>query len=195
MRPTTQTCYDNKGKKFKYFRIYKDCPMRVPIRKPGKYSQRTTDPIMTADKLIALIKQLEKLKKRIRPGLIEEVKRLALMGDFSENAAYQIAKGRLRGLNQAIWEISEQIKKAAVIKPDQNCDFVRIGHWISLECQGKLSAYHLLGSAETDPLTGVISRSSPLGAALLGRRVGEIIKVQLPKGEKTYRITSIANSK
>jgi len=84
-------------------------PMRVPIRKPDKYLPVRPDPKMTRAKFDKLEADLERMKK-IRPHLAAEVKRLAAMGDFSENAAYQIAKGSLRGLNQRMLDVENQLR-------------------------------------------------------------------------------------
>src|SRR3989339_346867 len=92
--------------------------MQTPKRKLGKYSHLKPDPLLTAGKIIELQNKLKKMKKA-QPGLILEVKRLALDGDFSENAAYQIAKGRLRGLNQGMLDIENHLKSAIVIAPQK----------------------------------------------------------------------------
>ena len=164
--------------------------MQLPIRKPGKYTHLKPGAQMTEAKLYELEKKLAKLK-RAHPGLADEVKRLALMGDFSENAAYQIAKGRLRGLNQKILELEDQINRAVIIRPSQDTNAVRLGHQVTLESAGKQKTYLILGSAETNPKAGIISNSSPIGSALMGRRVGDKIKIKLAGSEMEYRIISI----
>ncbi|MFH0814829.1 MAG: hypothetical protein V1902_01950, partial [Candidatus Falkowbacteria bacterium] len=78
--------------------------MRVPTRRAEKNIKNTFDPFITQTKFDELKIKLEKLKKS-QPTAISEVQRLAEMGDFSENAAYQMAKGRLRGINQRILEL------------------------------------------------------------------------------------------
>ena len=90
--------------------------MRVPIRKPGKYTHDQPDLHLTRDKLNELTNELERLRTEIRPRAMKEVSRLAEMGDFSENAAYQIAKGRLRGMNERILDLEAAIGKVILIE-------------------------------------------------------------------------------
>jgi len=164
--------------------------MRVPIRKPDKYLRGKPDPRITRAKFNKLEAELEKMKK-IRPPLASEVKRLALMGDFSENAAYQIAKGRLRGLNQRMLDVEDQIARAEIIEPDKSKTAAGLGHFVTVKSAGRTKIFQILGSAETDPSSGVISYSSPLGAALLGRKIGETVTVKLANKTAEYTIIKI----
>jgi transcription elongation factor GreA len=148
------------------------------------------DSRITRAKFNKLAAELEKMKK-IRPPLASEVKRLALMGDFSENAAYQIAKGRLRGLNQRMLEVEDQIARAEIIEPDKNKTVAGLGHFVTVTSADQTKTFQILGSAETDPSSGVISYSSPLGAALLGRKIGETINVKLANKTVEYTIIKI----
>jgi transcription elongation factor GreA len=167
--------------------------MRVPTRKPGKYTGIKPDPKITAEKYAELKENLYRLKKHVQPKLAAEVHRLALMGDFSENAAYQIAKGRLRGINQRILDIEDHLKRAEIIKTPQNRGVVEVGLKVTVLVNGKEKTYLILGSSETDPSAGVISRNSPLGSALLGRKVGETVKVYLAQKEVEYKIIKVAS--
>jgi transcription elongation factor GreA len=128
--------------------------------------------------------------KKSRPPLIEEVKFHALNGDFSENAAYQIAKGRLRGLNQRIIETEDHLKNAVIIAPSQNGRVV-LGSRVTVEVNGKIKTFLILGSAETNPGQGVISRNSPIGSLLMGRRAGDRVKLKLKDRETEYEILKI----
>lgn len=164
--------------------------MQTPYRKAGKYSGLKPDPRITAEKYQDLRSSLEKLK-RAQPSAIEEVKRLALMGDFSENAAYQIAKGRLRGLNQRILDIEDHLKNAQIIEKPSDNERVRIGHRVRVSNDGKEREYLILGSSETNPDSGVISHNSPLGKFLLGRRVAEEGLLEINGQQKKYKILDI----
>jgi transcription elongation factor GreA len=146
--------------------------MQVPIRKPGKYTHAKPDPNLTTTKLAELKDKLNHLKK-IAPGAAEEVKRLAEMGDLSENAGYAVAKGRLRGINQRILELEDQLKHAQIITPAKGTARVQLGHRVTIEILGKQKTYLILGSTETNPSRGVISHNSPIGAALMSRAVGD----------------------
>lgn len=165
--------------------------MRVPIRKPGKYTHSKPDPNLTWEKFNELKDNLEKLKKVVRPRLAEEVKRLALAGDFSENAEYQIAKGQLRSINQRILEIGDHLRHAQVIKSPDNKDRVQLGHHVTVETNGKTKTYLILGSSETDPAAGIISHNSLIGSALVGHQVGDRVKVKLTNKEIEFKIIKI----
>lgn len=166
--------------------------MRLPIRKPDKYLRGKPDPRLTRRKYDELKRNLERLTKTVRPRLAEEVKRLASQGDFSENAGYQISKGRLRGINQRILEIEDLLARAEIIEPQNDSGSVRLGNIVTVEVSGRKKTYELLGSVETDPGRGVISVASPLGSALLGRRAGETAKIKLKDKEIEYKIINIA---
>lgn len=163
--------------------------MRTLDRKPGKYGQIKADPFLTLDKFQELEEQLARLKKS-QPVAAAEVARLAEMGDFSENFAYQHAKGLLRGINQRILELEHKLNQAEVIQPG-GMDTVEIGHTVTVECEGMQKTFQILGSTETDPQRGVISHNSPVGAALLGHKVGDVVQVTIVHEKREYHIITI----
>jgi len=165
--------------------------MRVPIRKGDKRLGQKPDPYLTEEKFIELKNKLEKLKNVSRPREAAEVRRLAEMGDFSENAGYQLSKGRLRGINQRIIDIENHLKVAVIIKANPNLKTVQIGSRVTLEKGGRQKIYTILGSSESDPLNSVISHGSPLGAALIGHFVGDKIKLMLADKELEYIIKQV----
>ncbi|MBU1203130.1 GreA/GreB family elongation factor [Patescibacteria group bacterium] len=165
--------------------------MRVPIRKGGQYTFMKSDPFMTAEKLAELKVSLEKLKKHIQPELAKEVKRLALMGDFSENAAYQIAKGRLRSTNERISRLTKQISSAQIIEPNKKNQVVQIGSVVTVEVNTQTKNFQILGSLESDPAKGVISHVSPLGQELLGKKIGDIVELKREDQTIKYKIIKI----
>jgi transcription elongation factor GreA len=164
--------------------------MQVPHRKPGKFTHLKPDPLLTEAKFTELEKKLEHLKK-IRPGLAADVSRFAQFGDFSENVEYQIAKGKLRGVNQGIIDLENHLKHAVVFKPQEQTDTVELGHRVTIESEGKQKKYQILGSSEIDLKKGIISYSSPMGAALLGKEVGDVVSVKLANREVEYTIIKI----
>lgn len=164
--------------------------MRVPIRKPGKFTHSKLDSQITEDKFLSLKAELIKLVKQILPHATQEVKRLAEMGDFSENAAYQMAKGRLRHINQTISDLKTQLAGAEIIKPTNNQN-IQIGHRVTITSKNNSKTYLILGSAETDPNKGVISYLSPIGSKLLGRKLGDNIVITTNKVEINYLISKI----
>ena len=165
--------------------------MRVPFRRPGQYALIKPDRYLTAAKFEELQARLKKLLA-LRPVAIEEMQKYASDGDFSENAPYQIAKGRLRGINQKILEIEDALRHAEIIKNDQAKNIVQLGCHVTVEINNQTKAYQILGSAETDPTAGIISHRSPIGAALIGHSVGELIKIKINNKEIDCRIIKIA---
>lgn len=162
--------------------------MRVPTRRADKIPKESFDPNITQNKYDQLKRKLEDLLHTQRPKLSLEVQRLAEMGDFSENAAYQTAKWKLRGVNRRIDDIESSLKYANIIY--RNTDgTVSIGSTVFIENLGQIKTYKILGSTETDPAKGIISHNSPLGQALLDHAVGDIIKI--PSSLKEYKIISI----
>ena len=168
--------------------------MQVPRRKSGKYTHLKPDPHLTAAKFTELQDKLDRLKRVSRPPAIEEVRRLAELGDFSENAAYQLAKGRLRAINERILELEDHLKRAEIIEPTADTRTVQLGHRVTIRIAGQQKTYLILGSSETDPLRGVISHHSPIGAALIGRRVGDVVNINTKKQVIECQIVKIASA-
>lgn len=164
--------------------------MQTPYRKLGKYALQPNDPYLSQDKFLSLQKDLEQLLKQ-RPFLASEVGRLAELGDFSENVEYQLAKGKLRGLNSAISKIENQLRNAVVINNKDNKHFVDLGSIVIVRVNGKAKQYEILGSSESDPDNGVISHTSPIGQILMGKIVGEKVVLKLKDREVEYEILEI----
>lgn len=165
--------------------------MQIPKRKLGRYANIKPDFHLTKIKFNELNNKLEKLKFN-QPYVAKEVRRLAEMGDFSENAAYQIAKGCLKGINQRILEIENYLNQAVIIKSIENTEAVQLGHRVTIEAAGKQKTYLILGSSETDPFKNIISHHSLIGSALMNRKVGDKIKIQTTNKEIEYKIIKIA---
>jgi len=165
--------------------------MRVPIRKPGKHTHEKPDPHITQEKYNEMKQNLEKMLKQVRPRLSKEVKRLALMGDFSENAAYSIAKGKLRGLNQRILEVEDHLRRAIIIKKGGSSSSVKLGNTVVVEVDGVEKHYTILGSSEVDLEERIISHNSPLGKALMNRRVGDNYSAVIGTKKKNFNILKV----
>jgi len=139
------------------------------------------------------LKQLEDKRDRLAramPALIAETQRTAAYGDRSDNAEYKQAKGALRHANIQVMTVMEQLNRAVLIPEGKNVSgVVQLGSTVTVESEsGKKKTFQILGSHETNPGAGRISNQSPLGAALIGKKIGEIVKIKLPSGVQTYRI-------
>lgn len=166
--------------------------MQVPRRKPGKWTQHQADAFLTREKYQELERTLDRLKNHARRAAAADVARYAELGDFSENAEYQAAKGKLRGINHRILVIENQLRQAVIIAPRGPSDVVAVGCAVTVESNGRERVFHILGSTESDPSAGVISHISPIGAALIGHRVGEQVTVKLADRDVVYEIRAIA---
>ncbi|NCB20524.1 MAG: transcription elongation factor GreA [Clostridia bacterium] len=160
--------------------------MRVPIRKGDERIFANKDYYLTKQRYQAIELEITRLKE-YRPKLAVEVKRLAEMGDFSENAGYQMAKGKIRGLNQRLLNLEDQLKKAEIIEISNDLSLVQIGHTVKLKIDSKHKTYTILGASESDPKNGIISHLSPLGSALLGKKEGDTVMIKNNK----YKIIEI----
>ena len=163
--------------------------MQLPYRKPDKYTHIPNDPVMSGHKFAELKDELEILKKK-KPHAAQEVARLAELGDFSENVEYQQAKGRLRGILNAITKIEFQLNQAEIIEPNASGTVV-VGSTVTVEVDGKEKTYTILGSSETDPTKHIISYTSPLGSVLLGKHVGETFEEEIGTVKKTISIVNV----
>lgn len=164
--------------------------MRVPTRKSDKIPVKEKDYFFSGEKYKELECKLERLKEK-RPIEAREVKRLAEMGDFSENAGYQLAKSRLRGINQRILDLEDMLKKAEIINVKEDTSVVQVGHQVTFMVKNETKTYRILGGSETNPDKGIISHLSPLGSKLLNKKIGNKIKVGPPGKEKIYQIIKI----
>jgi len=162
--------------------------MQVPQRKPGKYSNLTADPHITQKKKNELEDELASLLKK-RPKAASEVQRLSELGDFSENAEYQLAKGKLRGMNRRILVLEDHLNRAIVVQQSKS-DQIQLGDTVTLTMDGEDKTYTILGPSETDPSKNIISHLSPIGSALIGKRVDDVFEIEIAGNQKQCKIFS-----
>lgn len=159
---------------------------------------RETGPVyLTEEGLERLKARLLKLKKLL-PALIDETQKAAAYGDRSDNAEYKEAKHSLRRTEGQILSIEDRLKRVEVIKTDESLKgIVQIGSTVALrKADGTLKIFEILGRFETDPGSGSISNESPLGQAILGKKLGDKFNFKLPSGaEVGYEIAEVDNLK
>jgi transcription elongation factor GreA len=138
--------------------------------------------------------ELERLKTKIRRRISEEIGKARALGDISENAEYDAAK-EAQGLNEKrILEIEYKLTNAEIIDESRmSSDEALIGATVKLldMATNDKESYTLVSEAESDFAKGRISVSSPVGKALLGRKQGEIVTIEVPAGVLRYKITEI----
>ena len=146
---------------------------------------------MTEKGLKALKEQLDELKNVKRPKLVERLANARAEGDLKENSDYQNAKDELAFMDGKIEELESVTKNAVLVKSNGNTDQVAVGTKVSVKANGGEHTFEIVGEWEADPVQKKISHSSPLGAALVGRKVGEKTEVEAPAGKITYEIVGI----
>ncbi len=113
-------------------------------------------------------------------------------GDISENSAYDEAKLAQGFLEGRIQTIQAQLRDAIIIEENGSCDRVSVGSKVTVIEEGfDEETYHIVGSAEADPLNGKISNESPIGKALLGAKAGDTVRAQTPGGTIQFKVVKI----
>ena len=138
------------------------------------------------------LKQLKDYKSE-RPQLADEVRRAAADGDIRENAPLDAAREKIEIVNSKIFEIEAILKVANIIDNTTGGDRIVIGSKVSVKNHQNENnyEYQLVEANEANPLLGKISSVSPVGSAILGRRIGDEVTVSTPGGEQIYTIDSI----
>lgn len=114
--------------------------------------------------------------------------------DFVDNAELEAARNAQSFLEGRIQEIEEILKSYQIIDANNEPhDFVRVGDWVTIVEVGydEEEKYHLVGAAEADPTEGRISNESPLGEAMLGAKIGDIVRIKAPRGITEFRVVRI----
>jgi len=141
------------------------------------------------DTLVADLKRL----KAERPLIVDAIEEARAHGDLSENAEYHAAKEQ-QGQNEAtISDIEDKLSRAQIIDPrDLSGDKVVFGATVTLlDDDDKPVKYQIVGQTEANAKTGRISYNSPLGRALIGRRVDDEVEVSVPAGERYYVVSKV----
>jgi transcription elongation factor GreB len=137
--------------------------------------------------------ELDELWRGERPRVTQAVAAAAAQGDRSENAEYTYGKRRLREIDRRVRFLRRRLDGMVIVdQPPADPARVFFGAWVSLEAEdGAQSRYRIVGPDEFDMAPGYISMDSPLGRALLRKRLDEEVVVAAPAGEVTYVIVSI----
>ncbi|AJD91601.1 transcription elongation factor GreA [Jeotgalibacillus malaysiensis] len=149
---------------------------------------------MTEEGKQKLEQELEQLKSVKRKEVVERIKIARSFGDLSENSEYDSAKEEQAFVEGRISTLESMIRNAKIIEDDQTLDgVVSLGKTVTFVelPDGDEESYTIVGSAEADPFEGKISNDSPIAKSLIGKVVGDEVKVQTPGGDMDVRITSI----
>jgi len=141
----------------------------------------------------------EKLKNELkyltttkRKEIAERIERAKELGDLSENAEYSEAKDA-QALNEGrVFELTNIIKNVTVVNNKNGKSEISMGSTITVKTNNKERTYKIVSFNEADPINGLISNESPIGLAFLGKKKGEEVTVQTPKGETKFKILKIS---
>ena len=158
--------------------------------------KETEKKIMTYEGIQALEEELEDLKVNRRKEVAQKIKEAREQGDLSENAEYDAAKEEQREIELRIEEIDKILKNAEVVDDEETGkkkNVVTIGSTVTVfdEEFNEEVVYKIVGSTEVDILNNKISNESPVGRALVGSKVGEVVTVETSAGELKFKIKAI----
>jgi transcription elongation factor GreA len=151
------------------------------------------DVILTPEGLANLKSELETLATTRRREVAARIKEAREFGDISENAEYDDAKNEQAMLEARIAQLEDRLRSATVIDAsDLDTEIVRVGSTVHVkDAAGKATQYMIVGSAEASPAERKLSNESPVGKALVGRKIGDEVSFTTPKGERRLKITKI----
>ena len=145
---------------------------------------------LTQEGLGKLKEELKSLVKVKRPELAQRIKSARDMGDISENSEYDAAREEQAFIEGRISEL-EEIVKNAVVSSNSVKGIVSVGSKVTVHIDGDKEIFHIVGAPEANPAEKKISHESPLGSALLGKKVGDKFEVEAPVGKLNYTILKI----
>lgn len=153
--------------------------------------------IMTYEGLKKIEEELQYLKVEKRQDIAQKLKEARAQGDLSENAEYDAAKDEQRDIEARIDELEKILKNAEVVDEDEiDLDKINIGCQVKIldmEYNEELE-YKIVGSTEANSLKGKISNESPVGMALIGKKVGDVVDVETQVGVLKYKVLGIQRS-
>jgi transcription elongation factor GreB len=140
--------------------------------------------------------EFQQLLKVERPEVVRVVAWAASNGDRSENGDYIYGKKRLRQIDSRLRFLMQRMDLAVIVDPaaQQGLEKIFFGAWVTLYSLERKTehTYRIVGQDEIEPTLGYISWVSPLAKAMLGKQIGDVIRVQTPKGEETYEVQKIS---
>ena len=137
-----------------------------------------------------LVIELENAKTKVRKDIADRIDYARRMGDLSENSAYQAAMEDRRHNEKRIRELKNIISRARVVERASNGE-ISLGSKVTISFNDREFDYEVVGATEADPTTMKVSNESPIGAALMGHKKGDIVMVMLPTGDREFEIVNI----
>ena len=149
--------------------------------------------LLTSEGFLELETELNKLKTEDRPRIIEAIKEARAQGDLSENADYDAARDEQAKIEARIQELEYMLEHAKIIEKISG-DTVNVGTTVTVQYieDEDEEEYSIVGALEADPFENKISNESPIGKAIMNKKVGDIISVDSPNGSYDIKIVKIA---
>jgi transcription elongation factor GreA len=148
---------------------------------------------ITPEGLEALKAELDRLEGEARRDIARRIKVARELGDLSENAEYHIAKEDQAHLETKIARLNERLRAARVVEAPTDSDVVAFGTTVTVadDESGREATWTLVGATEADVSAGKLSAESPMAKALMGRRPGDEVEVQTPRGVRRQRVVRL----
>jgi transcription elongation factor GreA len=146
--------------------------------------------LLTRDGYNQLVEQLEELKKK-QDHLIDQIEEVAQPDESGEDGLATQLKEELEVTNNKIDEIEDALETSEIINNKVDSDIVQVGSKVTIKISSTTKQFHIVTHLESDPATNKISDESPLGKALIGKKVNDEIEVEAPAGKITYKVVSI----
>lgn len=149
---------------------------------------------VTADGLEKLKSELADRLDNKRPEIADKLEAAIKMGDLKENADYHVAKEEQAFNEGRIQQLQDSILRAEVIKETGDSNRVRMGSTVIIAEEGyedEPEEYRIVGAHEADPAEGLISNESPIGSALLGAKLGQVVAANTPGGTMNFKVIEI----
>ena len=149
--------------------------------------------VITAAGLAALQAELEQLETHARREIAERIKVARDFGDLKENSEYHDAKNDQAHLETKILRIREQLSGAEVVEVETQTEIVGFGSRVEVsdEASGRTTTYTIVAAPESAPADGKLSIDSPVGRALVGKRVGDTAAIETPRGKRALKVIAI----
>ncbi len=149
---------------------------------------------LTCDGMQKIETELEYLQTVRRQQVAQRLHEAMEGGDIQENAEYEDAKNERAFVEGRIMTLAALIKNAEIIERNGPTDRVGLGSYVTvveMDSDEELERYHVVGSAEADPVNGYISNESPLGRVLIGNKVDDVVTVNAPDGLIKFQVVAI----
>jgi transcription elongation factor GreA len=150
--------------------------------------------VVSQEKFDEMSKELETLKTVRRTEIAKNLEYARSLGDLSENAEYQEARELQAATEERIRKLEELVKHAHIMTDGKKKDVVGFGSVVSIKKEGSSDTheYTIVGSEEADMRARKLSHVSPLGAALMGKKKGDVFTFETPNGKQTYTVQKVA---